>query len=174
VAELPHRVPPVVGHQVDLAEPRPGTSHSAKVRMGICRLSRLPGFVPERPFTRSRLRSGARIRSIVAAETVRSLARTSGASRSSPALSRAPTISPENVEETGGWQATASTDAHLGGYRWADSNLGTQLATHTELALPEEHLDRLPGPAAWKERTGWASRHPAKHSTSGLRAAAGR
>ena len=60
LAELPERVAPVVGHQVDLAEPGPSIVPPAKVRMGIWRFSRLPGLVPDRPRTCSRTRSGAR------------------------------------------------------------------------------------------------------------------
>jgi hypothetical protein len=56
----------------------------------------VPGFVPERPLISSLTRSGASIRSIVAAEIRRSLARTSGAVWSSPWRSSTSTISAMN------------------------------------------------------------------------------
>ena len=76
----------------------PGRSsfHSAKVRMGIWRLSMEPGLVPERPLTFNLARSGASIRSMVAEEIARSLDRTSWVTSSSPHRSRAWTISAMN------------------------------------------------------------------------------
>jgi hypothetical protein len=64
--------------------------------MGIWRLRIDPGLVPERPFIWSRRRSGASRRSMVAAETRSSLARTSGSIRSSPWRSMTSTISAMN------------------------------------------------------------------------------
>ena len=76
----------------------PGRSsfHSAKVRMGIWRLSMEPGLVPERPLTFNLARSGASIRSMVAAEIRTSLARTSGETSNSPHRSRTWTTSARN------------------------------------------------------------------------------
>jgi hypothetical protein len=76
----------------------PGRSsfHSAKVRMGIWRLSIDPGLVPERPLTLSLARSETSIRSIVAEETSRSFERVSGETSSSPQRSRTSTISTMN------------------------------------------------------------------------------
>jgi hypothetical protein len=56
--------------------------------MGIWRFNIDPGLVPVLPRTLSRLRSGARARSMVAADMARSLARTPGSRVSSPARSR--------------------------------------------------------------------------------------
>jgi len=55
-----------------------------------------PGLVPDRPLMRSRARSGASIRSIVAAEMRSSFARTSGANALSPVRSKTSMISGRN------------------------------------------------------------------------------
>ncbi len=97
-------VPPGIHAQ----NPGRRSSHSAKVRMGIWAFRMDPGLVPDRPRTCSRRRSGARRRSMVAAEAARSFERTSGATSSSPARSIDSTISVMNGARRCRWGRRAS------------------------------------------------------------------
>jgi hypothetical protein len=65
----PRGSPPSWATRSTSQNPGRRSSHSAKVRMGICRFRIEPGLVPERPRTCRRARPGASRRSMLAAET---------------------------------------------------------------------------------------------------------
>ena len=92
-AYSPRASPPSWATRSASQNPGEASSHSAKVRIAIWRFNRLPGLVPERPFSFRRARSETRRRSIVAADIARSCSRTRSEHSSSPWRCRACTVS---------------------------------------------------------------------------------
>src|SRR5664279_5055133 len=138
----PRGSPPSCPTQSISTNPGLASSQSAQVRIGIWLLSSEPGLVPERPLSRSRARSPASRRSIVAAEIETSRSRTSSLTLSSPTARSRSTISGRNGAMRAGPRLhhrphRAQRRDHLVGVdRWP----GPPRAHHRRLERPPKRL----------------------------------